>query len=156
MTSESRHYSQSTDLGLSHGEYLLVWTWRRLMTGRGGCPLIAREFAQICDGDAVEVLATFCTFLQALACTSRRRLRVGYPGYPCLTTDERQLLSLIALAQTGDEEFFRAHLQWLAQPTLRPALALAARALGTALKTHGVSLPAPASVVALFGRRSAH
>jgi hypothetical protein len=73
---------QPNNLGLSCGEYLLVWTWRRVVTGLSDCPLIAREFVQICGDDAAEVLATFCTFLQALAYTARRQLRFGYPGYP--------------------------------------------------------------------------
>ena len=33
--------------GLSYGEHLLVWSWRNIATGRGGCPLIAREFSRL-------------------------------------------------------------------------------------------------------------
>jgi hypothetical protein len=58
----------------------------------------------LCGEDAGEVLATFYTFLQALAYAGRRRLQVGYPGYAALTLDERQMLVLIAAAQRNDRE----------------------------------------------------
>jgi hypothetical protein len=129
--------------GLSYGEHLLVWSWRRIITGRGDCPLIAREFLQLCGEDAAEVLATFYTFLQALACAGRRRLQVGYPGCSALTADERQMLVLIAVAQRHDAARLQAHLQIIARAALRPALAIAARALGTALNEHDLRLPLP-------------
>jgi hypothetical protein len=113
-------------------------------TGRGSCPLIAYEFVRLCGEDAAEVLASLYTFLLALSYTGRRRLQIGYPGCSTLTVDERRLLSLIAVAQADDDEHFDAHLRWLAQATLRPALAIAARALAAALKAHGVHLPLPA------------
>ena len=144
---------QTNDPGLSGGERLLIWTWRKIVTGRASCPLIAREFVKLCGEDAAEVLATLSTFLQALAYSGRRDLQIGYPGCPSLTTDERWLLSLIAVAQADDEERIDAHLRWLARATLRPALAIAARALATALKVHGVDLPLPTTVVPLGGRR---
>jgi hypothetical protein len=96
---------------LSDGEHLLVWTWRRIVTGHGGCPLIEREFSRLFGEDAGEVLATFFTFLRAVAYASRRRLQIGYAGYQGLTNDERQFLMLIAAAQAGDEARFEAHLR---------------------------------------------
>jgi hypothetical protein len=120
---------------------MLVWTWRRLAAGRSDCPVIAWEFSRRCGDDAAEVLATFCTFLTALAYVGRRRLQVGYPGYPGLTGDERQCLILIAAAQANDTARFEAYLRWLACSEFRPALAIAARALGTALKLHNLCLP---------------
>jgi hypothetical protein len=88
--------------GLTFGEHLLVWSWRKIVAGGGGCPLIAREFSLSCGEDASEVLATLYTFLQALAYAGRRRLEVGYPGYTSVTTDEWQMLVLIATAQRDD------------------------------------------------------
>ena len=129
--------------GLCYGEHLLVWSWRNIATGRGGCPLIAREFSRLCGEDAGEVLATFYTFLQALAYAGRRRLQVGYPGYALLTLDERQMLLLIAVAQRDDPMRLDAHLEITALAARRPALALAARALGTALNEHNLRIPLP-------------
>ena len=130
---------------LNCGERLLVWSWRKIVTGGGGCPLIAREFSLLCSEDASEVLATLYTFLQALAYAGRRRFQIGYPGYAWLTTDERQMLVLIAVAQIGDANRLQSHLQILAQTALRPALAIAVRALGTALNEHDLRLSLPAS-----------
>jgi hypothetical protein len=130
--------------GLTFGEHLLVWSWRKIVTGRGGCPLIAREFSLSCGEDASEVLATLYTFLQALAYAGRRRLKVGYLGYTSLTTNERKMLVLIATAQRDDPASLEAHLQILARAALRPALAIAARALGAALDEHDLRLPLPA------------
>jgi hypothetical protein len=44
---------------MSYAEQLLVWSWRKIVRGDGGCPLIAREFSRLCGDDACEVLATF-------------------------------------------------------------------------------------------------
>ena len=125
----------------SDGEHLLVWTWRKIMTGHGGCPLIEREFSRLCGEDAGEVLATFCTFLRAVAYASRRRLQIGYPGYPGLTNDEREFLTLIATAQAGEVARLEAHLRWIARAELTFALAIAIRALARALEVHGLRLP---------------
>ncbi len=130
--------------GLSYAELLLVWSWRKIVTGGGGCPLIAREFSLLCGEDASEVLATLYTFLQALAYAGRRRLEIEYPGYISLTVDERQMLVLIAVAQSGDSDRLEAHLQNLARGRLRSALAIAVRALGTALNQHHLRLSPPA------------
>jgi len=124
------------------GEHLLVWSWRRIAAGRGDCPLILREFARACGEDTVEVFATFHTFLRALAHGSRRRLRVGWPGASVLTGDERQLLALIAAAQAGHGALFEAHLRWLARGEFHDAVAIAAQALGRALKAHALCLAA--------------
>jgi hypothetical protein len=132
--------------GLTFGEHLLVWSWRKIVAGGGGCPLIAREFSLSCGEDASEVLATLYTFLQALAYAGRRRLEVGYPGYTSVTTDERQMLVLIATAQRDDATGFEAHLRILARSALRPALAIAAHALGAALDEHDLRLPLPARI----------
>lgn len=102
MVAGNRANHEAGVCGLSYGEHLLVRSWRNIATGRGCCPLIAREFSRLCGEDAGEVLATFYTFLQALAYAGRRRLQIGYPGYAALTRDERQVLGLIAVAQRDD------------------------------------------------------
>jgi hypothetical protein len=142
---------EARSAGLDDGEQLLIWAWRKIVTGRNGCPLIAWEFSKLCGEDAADVLATFCTFLSALAYVARRPVHVGYPGYPGLTADERQFLTLIAAAQANDEARFEAHLRWLARAELRPALAIAARALAAALKAHDLNLPLPAAIVPISG-----
>jgi hypothetical protein len=138
--------NRETDMtGLSYAEHLLVWSWRKIVMGYGGCPLIGREFSLLCGEDGGEVLATLHTFLQALGYAGRRRLEVGYPGYTSLTVDERKMLVLIAAAQSGDATRLEAHLRILARAALRPALAIAVRALGTALDEHDLRLSLPAA-----------
>ena len=88
-------------------EHLLVWTWRRIATGRAGCPLIAAEFTDACGDDAGEVFATFCTFLRALAHSGRGGLRVGPPGCRAITADERRLLTLIARRRPTSARYSR-------------------------------------------------
>jgi hypothetical protein len=135
---------QAADMsGLTEGEHLLVRSWRRIAAERTDCPSVSRAFEHTCGEDAAEVLATFCTFLRALAYAGRRLLRVGHPGCASLTRDERQLLTIIAAAQSGDDALFTAHLCWLARVELRPALTIATGALGTALAMHGYLLPLP-------------
>jgi hypothetical protein len=129
--------------GLEFGEHLLVWSWRKLVIGGGDCPVLSREFSELCGEDAGEVMATFVTFLRALAYASRRRLQVGHPGSMDITGDERQLLTLVASAQAGQAVLLEAHLRWLARAELRPAVAIATRALATALAAHGLLLPLP-------------
>ena len=56
--------NRETDMtGLSYGERLLVWSWRKIVTGSSGCPLIAREFSLLCGEDGDEVLANPLHFL---------------------------------------------------------------------------------------------
>jgi hypothetical protein len=130
---------------LTDGERLLVWSWRKIVTGGGRCPLIAREFSLLCGEDAGEVLTTLYTFLQALAYAGRRQFQIGYPGYASLTSDERQMLALIAVAQIGDANRLESNLRILTRAALRPAIAIAVRALGTALLEHDLRLSLPAS-----------
>jgi hypothetical protein len=71
----------------------------------------AREFSLLCGKDAAEVLASLCTFLQALAYAGRSRWEVGYPGWTSLTVDERRILNLIAAAQSDDAKRFETYLR---------------------------------------------
>jgi hypothetical protein len=123
----------------------------------GPSPLLEQELADVCGEDAAEVLATFRTFLQALAFAGRRRLRIGWGGYAGITPDERQLLSLVAAAQAGDRPQLEAHLRWLAGAERRATLAIATQALGAALAAHGMRLPPPHPSMPLAGEfRTGH
>lgn len=130
--------------GFGYGEHLLVWSWRRIASGRAHCPVMAREFAEACGEDAAEVFLTFCTFLKALAFATRRQLTIGAPGSLAITPDERQILTLIAAAQAETRSLFEAHLRWLTRPERRHVLELAAGALATALMVNELHLAVPA------------
>lgn len=131
--------------GSGYVEHLLVWSWRRIATGRIECPVMAKEFIDACGEDAQEVFATFCTFLKTLAFASRRRLSIRAPGWPDMTPDESQMLCLLAAAQAGDHPLFQAHLSWLTRPERRHRAQIAARAFATALEANDLLLSFPAS-----------
>ena len=131
--------------GCGYGEHLLVWSWRRIVGGRFHCPVMAREFTEACGEAGDEVLLALCTFLKALAFASRRRLIFRAPDPFGVTSDERQVLTLLAAAQGEDHALFQAHLRWLAHPERRHDLQVAAYALATALKVHQLPLALPQS-----------
>jgi hypothetical protein len=131
-------------LGLGYVEHLLVWSLRRLATGRGVCPQMAREFSDACGDDADEVFDTFRLVIRMVVYAGRRRLRVGSPGQLRITCCERQILNVIAAAQAGDQDRFDALLRWMARTDVRHELAMAVRAFATALSAHRLILPLPA------------
>ena len=129
---------------LSHGEQLLVWSWRKIASGRGRCPLIVKAFEGACGEDAPEVFAAFHGFLNALAFAGRRRFTVGHPGCFFLTPDERQAIALVAAAQEGEDALFEANLSWMARREHRRVMAMGARVLAAAFMAHDLRLPLPA------------
>ncbi len=130
-------------MGSGYGEHLLVWSWRRIASGRGHCPVLAKEFADACGEDANEVLLTFSTFLKAWAFASRRQLVIGAPDAFTVSPDERRALSLLAAAQAEEPAMLEAHLRWIASPDKRSTLAIAAGALATALSANDIRLALP-------------
>jgi len=127
---------------LSFPEHLLVWTWRKLVSGRGGCPLVGREYAAFDGGE--EMLVALAAFLRALGQGSRRALSVGPPGCLGMTADERQMLALLAAGQCEDETLIAAHLDWLVRPESRDGVAAAVRCLARTLTANDLDLPRPA------------
>jgi hypothetical protein len=126
-----------------YSERLLVRSLRRIASGKGCCPFISREVAALCGEEALEVVATCGTFLQALSFAGRRRLTFAKPGSAGITPDERQLLELVAATQAGRTELFEAHLRWLARPERRPVLKIAAGAVATAFAVNELRFAPP-------------
>src|ERR1700743_762805 len=91
-------------------ELLLVWSWRKIVSSRGNCPGIEREFSEGAGEAGREMLLTYAAFLKALGHGSRRTLSIGHPGLLAFTPDERQGLALLAAAQAGDQADARAPL----------------------------------------------
>jgi hypothetical protein len=128
------------------GQHLLIWSWRRMASGRSFCPLMMDDFAAAFGDDGPEVFATFSTFLQALAVSSRRPLTIGAPGCPEITADERQALTLLAAAQADAPAMLEAHLRWIAIPEKRTLLEIATSALARALAVNGMHLDLPQQI----------
>lgn len=137
---------------LSRGTRLLIRALRRLVVGQNHCPLVAREFATACGEDAPEVFASFGTFLCTLAFSGRRRLSVGHPGDSRLTGDEKQLVAMLALAQSSDGRGFEASVRRLSRADARHEMMMAAGALAAAFAAHGLHFhPAPPVLIAIPG-----
>ncbi|MEI9988581.1 MAG: hypothetical protein WDM86_00965 [Rhizomicrobium sp.] len=130
--------------GFGYAEHLLVWSWRRIAAGQACCPLMMDEFASACGEDGPEVIATYCTFLKALAMAGRRRFAIGAPGCLAVTADERQVLILVAAAQADTPALLEAHLRWIAVPEKRHLLEIATGALARALSTNDLHIALPA------------
>jgi hypothetical protein len=126
--------------GLSEGARLLVWSLRRLVAGQGSCPLVAREFAAVCRNDAAEVFAAFGVFLCMLAYARLRRLSVGLPGESRLTPDERQIVDMVAVAQSENDLLFDVYVRRFARAEVHHEVKLAAGAMASAFAAHGLRL----------------
>lgn len=132
-------------LGFGYAEHLLVWTWRRLALGRS-CPLLLDEFTEACGEDGPEVFVTLCTFLKALGVAGRKQFVIGAPGCLAITADERQVLTLLAAAQSEAPALLEAHLRWMAIPDKRHILEIATGALARAFAENEMRLALPIPV----------
>lgn len=128
---------------LSEPESLVVRAWRTIILGR--CRLLRQSFG---SPDGLELIEAIATFLRALNHGSRHVLDVGHPGcqsitFDAITSDERQLLTVIAAAQADDASLLASHLTWLVRNDSREAVAEAVHALGRILRAQGMCLPLP-------------
>ena len=147
----------ATDLrDLTHGEHLVVWTFRAFAAGRRDCPLMAREYRDACGDLAPQARAAAEVFAQHLRLQGRRPVVLGRPGVLTLTRDEQLLLAIFIAAQRGESDRGQAHLTWLlarpapasffaAASVVARALAASGHRLGAAL-AHGPQAPPPAMI----------
>ena len=142
-------------IGLSYGEHLIVWGLRRVVTEHGPDGLLLDECHAAFSDDGDEALRALCLFLCLLGRAARRPIQIGTPGTLAVTWDESRILTLLAAAQRwaedGDQARVDAHLQWLAPPAHRQALAQVTLALGSLLAAHGHFLALPADTVSTTG-----
>jgi hypothetical protein len=136
--------------GLSSGEHLIVCGLRRVVMECGPDSVLLDECYAAFAEDGDEAMRALCLFLCVLGRAARRMLEIGAPGAAYVTWDEGRILTLLAAAQKwaeeGDGLLADAHLQWLAAPEHRPALAQSALALSGLLAMHGHFLSLPAAV----------
>jgi len=128
------------DGGLCAG-HLLIWTWRKLVQGQGDCPLLVREYDRFAGSNADLLLAAFAAFLMALGRASRRTLSVGRPYCAGVTSDEEQMLCLVAAAQEDDRALVAAHLVWMVRREQQESVTQAVNRLAALLTVSGVALP---------------
>lgn len=138
-------------LGLNYGAHLIIWGLRRVVTAHGPDGFLLDECHCAFSEDGDEAMRALCLFLCLMGRAARRPIQIGTPGTLAVTWDENRILTLLAAAQKwaedGDQARVDAHLQWLASPAQRPALAQVTLALGQLLAAHGHFLSLPADTV---------
>ena len=132
-----------TTLGeLDLPERLVVWSFRRWVSGTENWALVEREFRrQFADSAAHGALRSFAMFIEALRCHARRVIRYHQPGCPCLGCDEVCVLTMITASQAGDTNLAKATGRWLVRAEGLDDLMQAAGALGQAMARQDLHLP---------------
>jgi hypothetical protein len=142
-------------IGLSYGEHLIVWGLRRVVAAHGPDGQLLDECHAAFSDDGDEAMRALCLFLCLLGRAARRPIQIGTPGTLAVTWDEGRILTFLAAAQRWAEgdgpARVDAHLQWLAPPAHRPALAQVSLALGNLLAAHGHFFSLPADAPAITG-----
>ena len=99
---------------LSEGERLVLWAFRRWVSGREHLPMLAREFArQFRQSEARPALIALDAALTGLTRHARRTIVYHQPCCACLGADEVCLISIVAALQNGATMAARAMAQWL-------------------------------------------
>ena len=99
---------------LLQGEHTLIWAFRSIAFGAGGCPLLKRQFEDICGPAAgTEAFNALTVFVRELALHGRRKVTLHVPGSFGLSRDEQLILAAFAAAQDEDYARLEAHLAWL-------------------------------------------
>lgn len=128
---------------LSPSEHLVVFAWRMLVAGRRHCPALRDELEACAEDDAPKVLAGLSAVLLAVGRGSRKPISVGHPGCAVVTKDERDLLSLLSAAQTGDESLLAARLCWMVRLECQLAAAAIVQSFAITMDAVGLRLPCP-------------
>jgi hypothetical protein len=99
---------------LGEGERLVLWAFRRWVSGREHLPMLAREFdRQFRQSEARPALIALDGALVALTRHARRTIVYHQPCCACLGADEICLISIVAALQNGAVAAARAMSQWL-------------------------------------------
>jgi hypothetical protein len=111
--SPSGHWPTSVQ-ELNEGERLVLWAFRRWVSGREHLPLLAREFdRQFRRSEARPALVALDGALSDLTRYARRTIVYHQPCCACLGADEVCMLSIVAALQNGAPAAARAMAQWL-------------------------------------------
>lgn len=135
-------YHPTTLSELDLAERLVVWSFRRWVSGTENWALVEHEFRrQFNDASVHGALRSFAMFVEALRCHARRIIRYHQPGCPCLGCDEVCVLTVITAAQSGDMNLAKATGRWLVKAEGLDALMQAARDLARAMAAQDLRLP---------------
>lgn len=99
---------------LTEGERLVLWAFRRWVSGREHLPMLAREFdRQFRQSESRPALIALDAALTTLTRNARRTIVYHQPCCACLGADEVCLISIVAALQNGAANAARAMAQWL-------------------------------------------
>ncbi|SUE44737.1 hypothetical protein [Roseomonas gilardii] len=142
-------------LRLTSSEHLLLWCLRTVVQ-RGGDAEIHEGIVGAFEGEGEETARALYRFLFLLGLGARRPIVMEAPGCLRVTSDERRLLVILALAQSGAEApaeeipgeaeaALTAHLSWFVRAAVNGTVAAATRSLARAMlaQDHRLPLPAP-------------
>lgn len=105
-------YTSVRELG--EGERLVLWAFRRWVSGPEHLPMLAREFdRQFRRSDARPALVALDAALSVLCRQARRTIVYHQPCCPCLGADETCFLAVVAALQAGAAAEARARAPWL-------------------------------------------
>lgn len=99
---------------LTEGERLVLWAFRRWVSGREHLPMLAREFdRQFRQSESRPALIALDAALTTLTRHARRTIVYHQVCCACLGADEVCLLSIVAALQNDATGAARAMAQWL-------------------------------------------
>lgn len=129
---------------LLQGEHTLIWAFRSIAFGAGGCPLLRRQFEDICGPAAgTEAFNALSVFVRELGLHGRRKITLHVPGSFRLSRDEQLILAAFAAAQDEDYERLEAHLAWLIASEPSGVFGAAACLVAQAMAMNDLRLRAP-------------
>lgn len=128
---------------LSRGEQLLLWSARRWRHGRFRWDQVEMEFRRFLPGGWADALIAWEGALEQLHQYPAGRPDIGNGSRSALSTDERALLTLVAVLQRGPRARLSAAwlLSYLIPPARQRDLAGALLALAGTLFLAGMELP---------------
>jgi hypothetical protein len=128
---------------MSEIETLLVDAFRKIATGRGHCPHLARGLGRLARCEGADLVRVIAIMLCAIDNGCRRTIVIGMPGAEECTLSELQMLAIVAAAQKSDYALLDAHLTWMVHPPHRKPVAVAARLVSGLLLKSGLKVSVP-------------
>ncbi|WP_282606622.1 hypothetical protein [Pelagibius sp. Alg239-R121] len=127
---------------LSDGQQLVVWSFRRWLSGKQSWSLVWNEFAVRFGAEpARPLLSSFVRLVDAIRSGARRVVHYHQPCCPCVGADEALLTSIIGAAQAGRKDLVRTYALEMVQDPMADALVERALDLATVLSERGVEVP---------------
>lgn len=127
---------------LSDGQQLIVWSFRRWLSGEQNWSTVWNELAVRFGAEpARPILTSFIRLVDAIRSGARRAVHYHQPCCPCVGADEALLTSIVGAAQSGRRDLVRTYALEMVQDPMADALVERALDLATALSNRGVEVP---------------